>query len=353
MLWVLLLQHDVTLVTWGDAIASWLDQPDDTSKGCCLMRKHELSERTKRPGGVCFNLPETARPFLSRKTFQTRWHHAVSWRRRLATYTLCIGALVATGVLFHGAVSDVVKGTMGPEGGRPNPITSLGFGTVEADLVVDTGLPENGSHGFAASVLLANLPQLILSLLYMSYNGLYTCMHLAHEYSGFAKHRKPLRVTTPRGKQRTTYWLQLPYKYSIPLIVASAALHWLVSQSLFLVRISFWSNGEEMVGHSSSAVGYSCAPIVCVLVLGGCMTLVAIGVGLRHLDGRMPVAGSCSIVLAAAAHRPEADIDAAGSLVKWGEVSSTSASISLIGHCTFTSEEVTIAQEGKLYAGYV
>lgn len=210
MLWLLLLQHDVTLVTWGDAIASWLDQPDEPTKGCCLMSKHELSERIKRPGGVSLNPPETARPYPSRNTSQNRWHHAVSWRRRAATYALCIGTLVVAGVLLHRAISGVVKGSMGPEGGRSNPITSLGFGTVEEDLVVDVGLPKNGSQGFAASVLLANLPQLILSLLYMSYNGLYTCMHLAHEYSQFAKHRKPLRVTTPRGKQRTTYWLQLP-----------------------------------------------------------------------------------------------------------------------------------------------
>lgn len=83
------------------------------------------------------------------------------------------------------------------------------------------------------------------------------------------------------------------------------------------------------------------------------MTVVAIGLGFRNLDGRMPVAGSCSIVLAAAAHRPEVDVDAAGLPVKWGEVAIGSASDPPIGHLCFTSEEVTEAQEGNLYAGYV
>lgn len=350
MLWLLLLQRDVTLVTWGDAIASWLDRPDETTKSCCLMGKQELAERTKRPGNMISSSPETARPVPSRITFQPRWHHAISWRRRAATYSFCIGALVATGVLLHQAISGVVKGTLGPGNGRSNPITSLGFGTVEADLIVNIGLPENGSQGFAASVLLANLPQLILSLLYVSYNGIYTCMHLAHEYSGFAIHRKPLRVTTPRGKQRTTYWLQLPYTYSVPLLLASAILHWLVSQSIFLVRISFWSEGLEMVEYTSSAVGYSCAPIMCVLILGGCMTLFAIGLGFRKLDCRIPVAGSCSIALAAASHRPKADVGAAALPVKWGEVLDASAIDSTIRHCCFTSEEVTEVQKGKFYA---
>lgn len=353
MLWLLLLQRDVTLVTWGDAISSWLDQPDEITKNCCLMGKQELTGRMNRPGDVSFCSPETAHPLPSRNTFQPRWHHAVSWRRRAATYSLCIGALVATGVLLHQAISGVLKGIVGPDRSRSNPITSLGFGTIEADLVVDIGLPENGGQGFAASVLLANLPQLVSSLLYMSYNGLYTCMHLAHEYSGFAKHRKPLRVTTPRGKQRTTYWLQLPYSYSVPLLVTSVLLHWLVSQSLFLVRISFWSDGVEMVEYSSSAVGYSCAPIMCVMILGGCMTLIAMGLGFRKLDCRMPVAGSCSIALAAAAHRPEADDNAAILPVKWGEVSDASVCDPVIGHCCFTSGEVTDVQEGKFYAGHL
>lgn len=350
MLWLLLIQRDVTLVTWGDAIASWLDQPDDTSKGCCLMGKKELLERMKNPSGVSSCPSETGRPLLFSKSSQPRWHHAVSWNRRLATYSLCLGALAATGVLLHQAIVGVTEGVMGPGRGRSNPITSLGFGTVEADLLVNIGLPENDRQGFAASVLLANLPQLVLSLLYMSYNGLFTCMHLAYEYAGFAKHRKPLRVTTPRGKQRTTYWLQLPYTYSVPLLVASAVLHWLVSQSLFLVRISFWSDGVEMMDYSTSAVGYSCAPIVCVLVIGGCMTLVAVGLGFRKLGCSMPVAGSCSIVLAAAAHRPEADVDAAILPVKWGETSDASARDTGIRHCCFTSEDVTDAQEGTFYA---
>jgi hypothetical protein len=38
-----------------------------------------------------------------------------------------------------------------------------------------------------------------------------------------------------RGLQYSTYRLQLPYKYSIPLIIVSIVLHWLLSNSLYLM----------------------------------------------------------------------------------------------------------------------
>lgn len=37
-----------------------------------------------------------------------------------------------------------------------------------------------------------------------------------------------------RGDQYSTYRLQLPYKYSIPLIISSIALHWMLSNTVYL-----------------------------------------------------------------------------------------------------------------------
>lgn len=42
--------------------------------------------------------------------------------------------------------------------------------------------------------------------------------------------RKGLRVTQPHGYQRSSYFLQLPYRWSLPLIVISGTLHWLLSR---------------------------------------------------------------------------------------------------------------------------
>jgi len=86
----------------------------------------------------------------------------------------------------------------------------LGFGTVSSDSTVGVA-----PTGLIATTLFANLPQGILSFLYLTYNGLFSCMFGALEWSHFGRFRKPLRVTAPEGSQRTTYYLQLPYTYAI------------------------------------------------------------------------------------------------------------------------------------------
>ena len=65
------------------------------------------------------------------------------------------------------------------------------------------------------SVLMANLPQILLSFLYLNYNGLLTCVLASYEWSLFSKKRRPLRVTSPKGKQRSTWFLELPYSYPV------------------------------------------------------------------------------------------------------------------------------------------
>jgi hypothetical protein len=86
----------------------------------------------------------------------------------------------------------------------------LGFGSVIANSVVGVA-----PTGLIATTLFANLPQGILSFLYLTYNGLFTCMLGSLEWSGHARFRKPLRVTAPVESQRSTYYLQLPYTYAI------------------------------------------------------------------------------------------------------------------------------------------
>jgi hypothetical protein len=346
MFWTLHRQRESTLVTFGDAISSWLDRPDETTIHHCLMSKKAVLQSFKRScSSARENDTPLPKPFSLRQ--KQRWYKAVSPKRWAVSMVSCIATIAAVIVLLCVALNDEnVSQT-------PNPLIALGFGSFSPNAIIQIGIPQEGTTGLAGCVLLANLPQVILSFLYLMYNGLYTSMHMAHEYGGYATERKALRVTTPRGTQRSTYWLQLPYAYGVPLILASATLHWLISQSIFLARVSVWTNGVRTELHSSasSAVGYSPAPILCTVMLGSCMLAVVLGTGLRRLPSSMPIAGSCSIALAAAAHRPESDIDAAVLPVKWGVVARESEGAGDVGHCCFTSEEVTEPQEGKLYAG--
>jgi hypothetical protein len=223
-----------------------------------------------------------------------------------------------------------------------------------------------------ALVLLANTPQLLFSTLYLLCNGLFTSMLAVAEYNDFATQRKPLRVSWPRGQQRWTYYLSLPYRYSIPLITVSIAMHWLLSQCIFLAKV----NGFDVHGHrvedaaasnrvqSETGCGYSPLATFIAMIAG----LTAMGVlvlfGLRRLRSNMPLASSCSAAISAACHPPPGDSDASLKPVKWGVVQLDSGNdqnvwrsdtdgvnsqSSSYAHCTFTSKDVVTPSTARLY----
>ena len=205
-----------------------------------------------------------------------------------------------------------------------------------------------------ATVLIANSPQILLSFLYFSYNGVFTCMLLAEEWSAYGTKKRFLRVTSPTGGQRSTFYLQLPYRYSIPLLIGSSVLHWLVSQSIFLARVNtIDSTGVEIPGDEISTCGYSPMAMIFVIILGSIVVLLGICFGLRKARGGMPLAGSCSAAISAACHPPEADVDASIKRIMWGVVTEDCFQYEgeNVGHCSFTSSTVEGPVVGKWYAG--
>ena len=333
MFWVIFQHRDTTFITVGDAIASWLDKPDPATADCCLQDIRSAIHNAGRQRNP------TTRPV---KRATRHWRLGVSKKRWITTISVLSIALLISCTCLGLTIDQMNKRTA-------DTIVSLGFGAVNSNMLAEIGLPDKGTKGLASSVLFANLPQLVLSFVYLSYNGLITCMLLANEYSRYEVQRKTLRVTTPSEKQRSTYWLQMPFTYGIPLIALSATLHWLISQAVFLVRVEEYVNGKSL-GSSVSAVGLSPAPMLVVISLGTCLIAIAIGMGRRKLAGSsMPVAGSCSFALAAASHRPEGDVDAAVLPVKWGEV--LEVGDAHVGHCCFTSQDVVGVVPGRMYAG--
>lgn len=347
MLWTLWHQHEETLVTFGDALASWLDEPDCLTEGRCLMGKDEVLRDAGIVSAIAERHPPPRTVHLGLQA--RRWYSVISRIHWLAVITLCLITVATAVTLFGVALRDLASNDY-------NKIVTQGFGEVRPDYFLDTKLPTNGTNGLFASVLVANTPQVLASLCYLFYNGLFTAMHLSHEYSDYAVKRSALRVTTPKGEQRSTYWLQLPFKYGIPLVVASGVLHWLISQSIFLARVATrWdgvgSGSLVMPGGKSnqSALGISLAPILASILLAFCLLGAVIGMGLRRLKSNMPVAGSCSLALAAAAHRPKEDEGASTVPVMWGEVMAVEEDH--VSHCCFTSQEIVEPVPGRIYAG--
>jgi hypothetical protein len=253
-------------------------------------------------------------------------------------------------------ITGIVFITMSMDGMPKSPIELLkmGFGTVNGNNLLSIGTSIMGG------VLLANLPQALLSYLYLAFNALYTNMFVAREWSSFIEERKPLRVTSPRGQQRSTYWLNVPFRYAVPMTIVSGTFHWLASQSIFMVQITVtetlsgslerWINPEQQI----STCGYSPSAIILTTVLGSVIAIGGVLLGrYRTYAAGMPLAGSCSAAISAACHPLVEDEDASLKPVQWGAVVQGTVKgdgTETVGHCTFTSLPVEYPISGRLYA---
>ena len=186
-------------------------------------------------------------------------------------------------------------------------------------------------------VLLANLPQGLLSISYLVYNSLFTCMLMEQEWQNFAHQRKPLRVSTPTKHQRSSYYLQLPYWFAIPLILFSGLMHWLISQLIFLAHVlAYDASGARDPSNDLITCGYSPIAIIFAIAIGGSTVLVVFVVGSRRYESLMPLARNCSAVISAACHLLPEDVHAATLPVMWGIIYENAG----VGHCAFSSREV-------------
>ncbi len=295
-----------------------------------------------------------------------RWFASASLSRWLITTVACVTTLgAATGLLVYG-INDIRGNTL-------NDALSLGFGAINTAASISAPLPS-----IVATVLVANSAQLLLSFLYFAYNSLWTCMLLTEEWASYARRRNPLRVTSPIKGQRSTYRLQLPYRYGIPLMVLSGVLHWFVSQSIFLIVLEAYDdNGYRDENDDISTCGYSPVAILTTIITGALVLALGIANGCRRykMNG-MPLAGSCSAAISAACHPPPGDDKPSGKALMWGACRGDGAAdwvksldlvdrhysgeegataltndAAIVGHCSFTSFAVERPVEGGLYAG--
>ena len=137
----------------------------------------------------------------------------------------------------------------------------LGFGALTIWSFIESGLPRGDSAGLISNVLLANLPQFILSVLYLFYNGMTSTLLVQREFGRMKIVRKPLRVSEPLGIQGGSYFISLPLRYGIPLYTTfcNYALA-SVSESIPCTYTAFFPKVFVDVDSSFATCGYS--PIV-------------------------------------------------------------------------------------------
>ncbi|KAG0126946.1 hypothetical protein HOY82DRAFT_626469, partial [Tuber indicum] len=320
--------REPTLVTLGDAVDSFLRMPDPTTTGMCFADRR-FAEREWRHGWWS----GTRRwRYMGVK----RWWTSVSKTRWITCSIFCLITIVISGAFIRMGI--INEGTFWSTDLRS--ISTLEV--TPSFLFIDF-------KNITQAILLGSLPQAILSFLYLSYNSLLTCMLSSHEWSLFSHHHRSLRVTSPGPGQSSTYWLQLPYTYAIPLMTLSWLLHWLMSQSIFFLRVEIWDPLGRPDWIREDIFGYSCI-IIFVLTLGILALLTAAGMGYRRFAGEITAVGSNSAAISAACHAWEDKEKIVGRKVRWGDV----GVVQNLGvrHLTFSSQEaVGKPIFGGVYAG--
>ncbi|KAF4434140.1 hypothetical protein FACUT_7992 [Fusarium acutatum] len=318
------------LFVLGDAIQSFLISPDETTTGACLA-----SARMVRAGHFYQPCTMDEKPRCRGiVVMERRWN----W------------SIVVYGTAFCGTCSLLIWGVQILPGPRDlKSLWNLGFGSAnELTLISGLGWDDKGDRRLIANVLMANLPQLIFSFLYFQYNSVFTCMAAAEEWSGYGNKRRSLRISSnPKGDQRSRYFLQLPFRYSVPLLLASILMHWMLSQSIFIAAV------EQSGIWKLFTCGYSPIAIIFVVITAIFMAAAVIITALRRLPTAMPLAASCSLAIAAACHHPDNILQPDASMfpLQWGVMwrQTEGSDREVTNHCGFSQYQVEKPQDGIVY----
>jgi hypothetical protein len=166
-----------------------------------------------------------------------------------------------------------------------------------------------------SNALVVNSIQLLVSIVYVTYNSLLTRMLAFDEYSHLAEHKRTLRVSAPVGEQRSTFYLQIPYRYSVPLLTSMALLHWLISRGVYLVNVRVYDvSGTEVLDRARYSRGMNPLPLLLAFLLGTAMWFALFILMGKRLGTGMPIIGTCSAAISAACHPLTYDGDATKAL---------------------------------------
>ncbi|KAI1178355.1 hypothetical protein F4777DRAFT_538430 [Nemania sp. FL0916] len=162
-----------------------------------------------------------------------------------------------------------------------------------------------GVETFLGNVLVANSSQVLLSLCYLAFNNLFTYFCVAIEWEVFSKNALPLRVTDPKGQQISTYRLQLPYRYSLPLMVLSASLHWLVANTIYVILteggyIESGIRDDNLPDGVTAILGYSAKSLFVLTIIATITVTIPLILSFRRFSPSIVVVGTNSFLISLA-----------------------------------------------------
>lgn len=205
-----------------------------------------------------------------------------------------------------------------------SPITGSAWACgTSSEGVMSFGSVESNTTATIFNAWLSNMPHVLLSVTYMSLDSFCTVLTGAEEWNklGAVNPRKSPRFSEPRGQQRSIYFLQLPYRWAMPLIVASTTLHWLFSQIFFIKRIDIYTGNHVIdIKSSRSACGGSGSTLVDLFALHLTLCWTVRHMSSKRFTTGLPHAASNSLVISAACRPPRDEVDPHLKAVQWSVV---------------------------------
>ncbi|KAJ9137541.1 hypothetical protein NKR23_g9138 [Pleurostoma richardsiae] len=209
---MILMTRRTPLVTPGDAIASFISVPDSSTVGMSFMDRWEVDMWSRNDYERL-----AIRQWKTKNYRQGNTASFTSWAIFVASV-----AIINTFLIIIYAWEFTANGSK-------LFADDLGFNSLH------DWFPGPTRGQFLPSVIMANAAQLLLSFAYLVYNSFITKFLAGQEWARMSRGYNSLRVTHPQGEQKSTYRLQLPYSYSIPMITISILLHWIMSRTFYIL----------------------------------------------------------------------------------------------------------------------
>ncbi|KAI0882824.1 uncharacterized protein GGS22DRAFT_190805 [Annulohypoxylon maeteangense] len=294
----------VSLVTLGDTLESFITNPDTATIG---LGTFDIHDSHRLQFGTRANLGPDDPTDLTESVVPRIWHRKANRLVSALPKSTLSGSYVPI-FLFIG-----VGGYFASQIYLYDGLSFKGaFGESDSPYFISDYISE---YGFLTTLILANIPQFILSYCFLSYSSMFSRLLAEKEFNSFGiTPPKPLRVSFPTGEQNSTYWLQLPYTYSLPLLTVSTLLHWFASNSIFIFvsqggyLTDFYDTSQErnydwgLPQDATAVLALSPPAILAFFVTCIAIVFIPILYGLRKLPGDMVVGACDSLVLSAACH---------------------------------------------------
>lgn len=199
-----------------------------------------------------------------------------------------------------------------------------GLGTVDPETSIVPGnahYQDANPNTFPVLVLIANTPQLFFSISYLFWNNQITRIYMEHEWRSYyeTKAKKPrvsyLIEEGDHRRYKTSRYLQLPTTFTVIWMLINSVMHWLLSQTLFVVEI--------LPGRETPANFYLNYSPPAIFAIGFIVTVVVICMIIFFFwpqKSKMPLMnGSLLVVLQSCLHLKGDDVPVGG--ISWGDIS--------------------------------